>query len=96
MRYLIVDGYLSGTGIRDAVEGGWVPLSTLELSECLREKISAWQQRYESAFFRRFSDMVEVDRLDAEGIALGQELASEIAQTKVQYFSTANMRVLAI
>lgn len=46
MRYLIVDGNLSGTGVRDAVEGGWLTAPALGISERLVDEISEWQKRY--------------------------------------------------
>ena len=39
---LIVDGMLSGTGIRDGDEGGYLEPSKIDLSENLCKKISAW------------------------------------------------------
>ncbi|WP_228892409.1 hypothetical protein [Pseudoduganella aquatica] len=92
--YLVVDGNISGTGIRDAVEGGYLTASELGISECLGDKISAWQQRYEIAHFRAYTDVTEVDKLDAEGLALRQKLAVELVRAKVQYFSSAKMQLL--
>lgn len=90
----MVDGSLSGTGIRDAVEGGYLTASTLGISEKLGYEISAWQQRYELAHFRAYTDLTEVDELDAAGLALRQKLSEELVQAKVQYFSNAEMRLL--
>jgi hypothetical protein len=50
-RYLVVDGGLSGTGIRDAVEGGYLTVSAIGISEDLINAISSWQQRYELTHF---------------------------------------------
>lgn len=92
--YLVIDGNLSGTGIRDAVEGGYLTASELGISEFLGDEISAWQQRYEVAHFGEYADVTEVDKLDAEGLALRQKLAVELAQAKVQYFSSGKMQLL--
>jgi len=89
--YLVVDGMLSGTGVRDAVEGGWLAVTALGVSVSLGDEISAWQQRYELAHFRTHRDSNEVDRLDADGLVLRQKLAEELSQVKVQYFSSAKM-----
>ncbi len=93
-RYLVVDGNLSGTGVRDAVEGGYLTPSAIGISDGLGDEISAWQKRYELAHFRSYTDSAEVDKLDAEGLALRQKLSVELAQAKVQYFSSAKMRLL--
>ena len=93
-RYLVVDGCLSGTGIRDAVEGGYLTASAVGISECLSDEISAWQQRYELAHFQAYIDSAEVDKLDTEGLALREKLSLELAEAKVQYFSSAKMRLL--
>lgn len=92
--YLVVDGCLSGTGVRDAVEGAYLSASAIGISDSLGDEISAWQRRYELAHFRSFTDLAEVDKLDAEGMALRQKLSLELAQAKVQYFSSAKMRLL--
>lgn len=55
--YLVIDGNLSGTGIRDAVEGGYLAASEIGISEFLGEEILAWQQRYELAHFRAYTDV---------------------------------------
>lgn len=68
--YLVIDGSLSGTGVRDAVDGGYLTAFTIGISEFLGDEISAWQQRYELAHFRAYADSAEVDKLDAEGLAL--------------------------
>ena len=93
-RYLVVDGNLSGTGVRDAVEGGYLTPSVIGVSDGLGDEIAAWQKRYELAHFRSYTDLAEVDKLDAEGLALRQKLSVELAQAKVQYFSSAKMRLL--
>lgn len=93
---MVVDGNLSGTGIRDAVEGGYVKASELGISQCMGDEISAWQKRYELAQFEAHIDVAEVDKLDAEGLALRQKLAVELVQAKVQYFSSAKMQLLFI
>lgn len=92
--YLVVDGSLSGTGVRDAIEGGYLTASAIGISEFLGDEISAWQQRYELAHFRAYTDSAEVDKLDTEGLALRQKLSLELAQAKVQYFSSGKMRLL--
>lgn len=93
-RYLVVDGNLSGTGVRDAVEGGYLKPFAIGITDGLGDEITAWLKRYELAHFCSYTDSAEVDKLDAEGLALRQKLSVELAQAKVQYFSSAKMRLL--
>jgi hypothetical protein len=86
---------VSGTGVRDAFESGWVTALNLYISECLEDEISAWQQRYERAHFRAFINSIEVDKLDADGLVLRQKLSEVLFQSKVQYFYSAKMKLIA-
>ena len=45
-RYLVIDGMLNGTGIRDYYEGGYVEPQELNLSLELKERLEAWLSRY--------------------------------------------------
>ncbi len=94
MRYLTVDGMLSGTGIRDAVEGGYVDPVELGLSEELKDRIKRWLPRYADAHYTQFEDREIVAELDAEGVAISKQLSDELPQSKIKYFSSAEMREL--
>ena len=93
-RYLTVDGMLSGTGIRDSVEGGYLDPGELGVSAVLTERIVNWLARYERAHYVQFADAVEVDELDREGRAIAAQLQEQLPQAKIQYFSDAKMRLL--
>jgi hypothetical protein len=94
MRYLIVDGMLSGTGVRDAVSGGYVALAELGLSPSVVEMIASWLALYEAAHYRQFDDSGEVKALDDIGLQLCDRLALELPGNKVGYFSAARMERL--
>lgn len=94
MRYLIVDGMLSGTGVRDAMGGGYVVLAELGLSPNVVETISSWLARYETAHYRQFNDPHEVEALDHIGLELCDRLAAELPGNKIGYFSAARMETL--
>lgn len=94
MRYLIVDGMLSGTGVRDAINGGYVELAELALSPNAVELIESWLARYEAAHFRQFNDAREVGALDDIGLELCDLLARELPGNKIGYFSAARMEKL--
>ena len=94
MRYLIVDGMLSRTGVRDAVSGGYVALADLGLSPSVVGMIANWLARYEAAHYRQFADLGEVKALDDIGLKLCDRLAQELPGSKVGYFSAARMEGL--
>lgn len=94
MRYLIVDGMLSGTGVRDPVNGGYVALAELGLSPSVAQMIISWLARYEAAHYRQFDDSEEVKALDDIGLQLCDRLAQELPGNKVGYFSAARMERL--
>ncbi|QNA89132.1 hypothetical protein G4G28_12785 [Massilia sp. Dwa41.01b] len=94
MRYLIVDGMFSGTGVRDPMRGEYVELGELGLSPDVVEAIASWLARYETAHYRQFNDPREVEALDAIGLALCERLAQELQGDKVGYFSDARTKTL--
>jgi hypothetical protein len=94
MRYLIVDGMLSGTGVRDATGGGYVRLADLGISPKVVETIINWLARYKTAHYRQFADPREVEALDDIGLALCDRLAHELPGSKIGYFSAARMEKL--
>jgi hypothetical protein len=96
MRYLAVDGMLSGTGIRDSVEGGYVDPAELGVSEDLRRRIGLWLIRYADAHYAQFEDSQVVAELDTEGVAICRQLRDELPQSKITYFSNAEMRDLTM
>ena len=65
-RALLVDGMLSGTGIRDPLNGGFIDLADLELSHSLLEAFGVWVPDYENAHFHGFKPDA-VSALDQRG-----------------------------
>lgn len=96
MRYLTVDGMLSGTGVRDTVEGGYLEHGELGLSPAFSDRISQWVARYEDCHYRDFQNAGQVGDLDAEGMEICRLLQCEIPDSKIQYFSAAKMLALPI
>lgn len=96
MRYLTVDGMLSGTGIRDSVEGGYLNLEELGLSDQLVDRIFVWLSDYEDAHFMQYEDQLRVEKLDKEGIEICTILKKEIPDSKIEYFSSATMQKLIL
>ena len=96
MHYLTVDGMLSGTGIRDSVSGGYIELCNLGLPSDLKDQIDQWLIRYEHAHYAQFVDKDENEGLDREGLAICRRLQEELPQSKIEYYSNAEMRKLVI
>ena len=92
MQNLIIDGMLSGTGVRDGNAGGYLDLQNLGLSADLSKRIASWLIAYESAHYGQFADKAENGRLDQEGVAIARCVREELLDSHVEYFSNAQMR----
>jgi hypothetical protein len=95
-RTLIVDGMLSGTGVRDAKAGGYVDPTELGFSTVLTKRIVKWLLEYENAHYHQFVDKAENRRLDEEGIAIAKQIRHEVSGAQVEYFSNAEMCKIAV
>jgi len=95
-RNLVVDGELSGTGIRDGIAGGYVDRDEPGLSADLTKRIVKWLLGYENAHYHQFVDEAENERLDREGIEIAKQVREELPDTKVEYYSHAKMRRIPI
>jgi hypothetical protein len=92
MRYLTVDGMLSGTGVRDSVSGGYLNLRQLGLSDQLIKRIDTWLTHCEKAHYVQYRYAKQNEELDNEGIAIREALQEEMPNAKVEYFSNAKMQ----
>lgn len=89
---LLVDGMLSGTGVRDAANGGYLEPSEIGLSETLQSRIVTWLACYEDAHFHQFGDPATNEALDKEGVEIVKKIRAELPSATVGYFSNADMR----
>jgi hypothetical protein len=94
--HLIIDGMLSGTGIRDGDQGGYLDASDLGISPSLSARISEWLGRYENAHFFQFEDKAENQLLDSQGLEIARLLKSELPNVRITYFSNAKLKELPI
>jgi hypothetical protein len=94
-RNLIIDGMLSGTGIRDTIAGGYLDPSEIGISDDLANRLKKWLSDYEDAHYYQFGDKAKNEALDQEGIAIARQIRTELPGTLVEYFSNATMRRLA-
>jgi hypothetical protein len=89
----LIDGMLSGTGVRDAARGGYVESASMGLSASLASDVEQWQQRYEDAHFAGFPAELVTD-LDKQGIALTARADAELPDKSFGYFSNGLMKLL--
>lgn len=91
---LLVDGMRSGTGIRNAIEGGYIGPGELRLSRALTDALAAWVSEYRQVHIDGYVDADAIGRLDREGLALAKRLAAERPDHVVGYYSDAHLRRL--
>lgn len=91
MKYLVIDGLLHGTGVRDYYEGGYIYPEDLGLSSDLIKKLNDWLLRYEEEHYNGFSDIKLVDHLDIEGKDIAHAIKQELLEVKVDYYSAGKM-----
>jgi hypothetical protein len=94
MPHLIIDGMLSGTGLRDGAAGGYLDPEVVGLSADLAKRIANWLIAYENAHYHQFGDKLANDRLDQEGTEIARFVQEELPDARVEYFSNAQMRRL--
>lgn len=84
MRYLTVDGYFDGTGIRDAANGGYLEHDEVGISPDLSKRIDVWLEQYWKEFIKGFPDRDKIVELDDEGIRIAHRLKKEFPLTNVK------------
>ena len=92
MRYVTIDGMLSGTGIRDSLTGKYLDPKEAGFSPELVQRIERWVIDYETAHYHQFNDEAENRRIDQEGIEIARQAQLQLPEAKVEYFSNAQMR----
>lgn len=81
---------LSGTGIRDASEGGYVEPSNIGLSRTLSSDLADWLLQYGDAHYDGFKPAM-VEQLDQAGLLLSDRVSAELPDLEVGYFSNGRM-----
>jgi hypothetical protein len=92
MRYLTIDGMLSGTGVRNPLIGEYLDPKEAGFSPEIVRRIEKWVIGYEAAHYRQFNDEAENQRLDQEGIEIARQAQSQLPEMKVEYFSNVQMK----
>lgn len=91
MRYFVIYAALSGTGIRDKYEGGYLNTGDLNLSLTIKNKLKEWLSRYETEHYNGFTDDNVINKLDLDGKEIALMIKNELSEVKVDYFSDARM-----
>lgn len=91
LRYLIVDGMFHGTGLRDAVEGGFIEPNLLGLPTEFVLQLESWLKKYENEHVNGFRDLEAVRRLDESGLKIASILVNLLPESQITYFSAATM-----
>lgn len=95
-RYLVVDGMVSGTGIRVEYESEYIEPELLRISADLTVKLNNWHERYKQEFYKSYADTIKVQHLDKEGAEIAEAISNETEDCKVSYFSDADLKMRKI
>ena len=74
MKYLIIDASLSGTGVRDPINGGYMDLCQLDLGVKITEEIKDWLKNYQQEHFQGFKNQKNIEVLDNQGIVIAKKI----------------------
>jgi hypothetical protein len=98
MKYksIIVDGMLSGTGIRDAIMGGYIDIKEIDIPYELHDQIARWLKQYEDAHYHQFLSKKNNETLDKQGREIAKKIKSLLPSISVSYFSSAELRYMSI
>lgn len=94
--YLVVDGFLNGTGIRDYYNGGYIEPRSLNISTQLIEKLNRWLSDYETQHYSGYKDVQYLTNLDEEGKQLAKFIKEELGNVKVSYYSDYKLETYLI
>ena len=91
MNYLIIDASLSGTGIRNKYEGGYITPEELGLSSETINRLKEWLSKYEQEHYNGYVNNSIIDELDQEGKEIASLIKNELSEVKLEYCSDARM-----
>lgn len=60
MKYLIINGCLNGSGIRDKHTEGYIDPASLNLSIKFVNKLIVWLKKYENEFYNQYLNLKQV------------------------------------
>ncbi len=88
MKYIVLDGYISGTGTRDTMQQLYIPISELNLGEELTSAIKSWKSKYYNATVNKEGETSYQDfcNLDKQGIELSKIILELKMDYKIDYY----------
>lgn len=90
-RYLIVDGLVNETGIRDEYEGEYLDPNVLGLSKEIQGRLEEWLKEYGKMHVSGYTDDNIIELLDSEGVSIAMAIANELPESKISYYSDARL-----
>ena len=94
--YLVVDGFLNGTGIRDYYNSGYIEPRSLNLSKQLIDRLNRWLSEYETQHYNEYKNVLLLEKLDDEGKQLAKSIKEELGEIKVSYYSDYKLETFLI
>lgn len=88
MKYITLDGYQNGTGIRDTYSNEYLNPFELNVSVQLQERINNWATKYIKNKFEGLADVQDsiFETLDKEAIEISNEILHETNEYKIDYY----------
>jgi hypothetical protein len=92
MRYLVIDGMLNGTGIRDQYTDEYLSPEKLMLKVETINNLKSWLLKYEDEHYNGYTNQDLINDLDEQGMELARLIKLELLDVKVKYFSDAFLK----
>lgn len=90
-QYIIVDGCLHGSGLRNGLEGGYISPADIALDAVLQNELQEWLAEYETQYYENFQDAKTIDALDEKGTQIARALKASLPESKIEYYSAATL-----
>lgn len=91
MKYIVLDGNLNGTGIRDKYNGGYIDPVDLGITQNLVNQLNHWLKSYENEHYNGYKNIENVEYLDRRGEDLAKKIKDELVNIKLEYFSAGKL-----
>ena len=90
-KYIVVDGEMGGTGLREKYRPLDLEPGDLGISDGLQSRIREWLLEYERAYHSNFTNEVENMNLDAKGVEIAKCVKQELPSAEVSYYSSVTL-----
>jgi hypothetical protein len=96
MKKIAIDASLSGTGIRDNINGGYLKPKELELNQEIENELFNWLNDYAEAFYGGYKEKNKIQELDEKGVLIARKISAFKSEYEVTYFSDALLKNISI